>query len=141
MASESNLLSVAWYVAAANYWNPASALAGPGGSGQFLAVAVSAVADHTVVLASGAGQKILGILQNKPALGEVAEVAIHGITKAMVGAAGSTRGSPQMVDATGAITDWTAGTAKAQIGYAGMTGVSGQVIDLVLGPTSTKVLT
>lgn len=138
MASESNQINIGWYVAAANYWNPGSALAGPGGSGQYLAVALSASADHTVVLASVAGQKILGILQNKPVLGEVADVCIHGVTKAMVGSAGSTHGSAQMVDATGAITDWTSSGNKAQIGYAGMTGVSGQVIDLVLVNTGNS---
>lgn len=136
MASESPLIhDGAQCVAAANYWNPTSALAGQGGSGQFLAVAVSAAANRTVVLASVAGQKIYGILQNKPALGEVADVGIFGVTKAMVGTAGSTRGSAQMVDATGAVTDWTSTGNKAQIGYALETGVSGQVISLALVPT------
>lgn len=136
MASESPLIhDGAQTVAAANYYNPGSALAGPGGSGQFLAVAISASANRTSVLASAAGQKIYGILQNKPVAGEVCDVGIFGVTKAMVGSAGSTRGSPQMVDATGAITDWTSSGNKAQIGYALETGVSTQIISLALVPT------
>ena len=61
-------------VAAANYSNSAG-LAGPSGSGQFLAVALSTTADRTSVLASSIGQQIYGILQNKPTRGAAADVA------------------------------------------------------------------
>jgi hypothetical protein len=142
MATESPLLhDGSQTVAAANYNNPASALAGVGGSGQFLAVALSTSADRTSVLASVAGQQIYGILQNKPAAGQAANVGISGVTKAMVGSAASTRGHPQMVDATGAVTDWTAGSGYSQIGYAIESGVSTQIITMFIGPTSPKVLT
>lgn len=141
MATESPLIrDGAQTVAAANYGNTQS-LAGPSGSGQFLAVALSSAVDRTSVLASVQGQQIYGILQNKPAAGEAADVGIFGITKAVVGAAGSTRGHTQMVDATGAITDWVAGSANAQIGYALETGASGAIISLFVGATSPKVLT
>jgi hypothetical protein len=139
MATESPLIhDGAQTVAAANYGN-AAGLAGPSGSGQFLAVALSQAADRTSVLASVAGQQIYGILQNKPALGEVADVAIFGVSKAVVGAAASTRGKPQMVDATGAITDWTATGNKAQIGYAIESGASGAIISLFVGQTGNTV--
>jgi hypothetical protein len=142
MATESPMMNDgAQTVAAANYYNPGSALAGPGGSGQFLAVALSQSADRTSVLASVLGQQIYGILQNKPALGEVCDVCIHGISKAVVGAAATTRGKPQMVDATGAITDWTAGSSYAQVGYALESGASGAIVALFVGATSPKVLT
>lgn len=141
MATESPLIhDGAQTVAAANYSNGAG-LAGPGGSGQFLAVALSQAADRTSLLASVLGQQVYGILQNKPVAGEVADVGIFGVTKAVVGASGSTRGKPQMVDATGAITDWVSGAASAQIGYAIESGASGAIISLFVGATSPKVLT
>lgn len=141
MATESPLIhDGAQTVAAANYGNGAG-LPGAGGSAQFLAVALSTAADRTSLLASSLGQQIYGILQNKPAAGEVADVGIFGVTKAQVGASGSTRGHPQMVDATGAITDWVSGAGSAQIGYALETGASGAIISLFIGAPSPKVLT
>lgn len=139
MATDSPLIhDGAQTVAAANYGNSQS-LAGPSGSGQFLAVAASQSADRTSVLASSAGQQIYGILQNKPATGEACDVGIFGVTKAVVGSAGSTHGKPQMVDSTGAVTDWTATGNKAQIGYALETGVSGAIISVFLGATGNTV--
>jgi hypothetical protein len=72
-------------VAAANYWNPATALYGPYGSGQFLIVTLSAA--RTVSLQTVSGALSYGVLQNAPALGQAADVAIGGITKVVVGAA------------------------------------------------------
>jgi hypothetical protein len=141
MATESPLIhDGAQTVAAANYGNNAG-LPGPNGSGQFLAVALSQAADRTAVLASASGQQIYGILQNKPAAGEVADVGIFGVTKAQVGAAGSTHGKPQMVDATAAVTDWVAGAGNAQIGLAIESGAVGTIITLFIGAPSPKVLT
>jgi hypothetical protein len=141
MATESPLIhDGAQTVAAANYGNSAG-LPGPGGSGQFLAVALSQATDRTSVLASVSGQQIYGILQNKPALGEVADVGIFGVTKAQVGASGSTRGKPQMVDATGAVTDWVANAGNAQIGNAIESGAVGALITLFVGAPSPKLLT
>lgn len=141
MATESPLIhDGAQTVAAANYGNGAG-LPGPNGSAQFLAVALSQAVDRTSVLASVLGQQIYGILQNKPIAGEVADVGIFGVTKAQVGASGSTRGKPQMVDATGAITDWVSGAASAQIGYAIESGTVGAIITLFIGATSPKILT
>ncbi len=127
-------------IAAANYGNGAG-LPGPGGSAQYMAVAISLAAARTTVLASVSGQQIYGILQNKPTLGQAADVGLAGVTKAVVGAAGSTFGKPQMVDATGAITDWVAGAANAQIGTALETGTVGSIITLYLTGVSSKVLT
>lgn len=67
-----------------------STLAGPNGSGQFLAVLLSTSSSRTVVVCSTAGstinQFIYGILQNKPQLGIAADVCIFGVTKAVAGA-------------------------------------------------------
>lgn len=139
MASESPLVrDGAQTVAAANYYNPGSVLAGPGGSGQFLAVALSSSANRTSVLASVAGQQIYGVLQNKPVAGEVCDVGIVGVTKAMVGSAAATRGHAAMVDATGAFTDWTSTGNKAQVGYFLETGVSTQIVSMVLLQTGNS---
>lgn len=128
-------------IAAANYYNPASALAGPSGSGQFLGVTLSQSADRTALLVSTTGAQIYGILQNKPASGDAADVAIFGVTKAVVGTGGSTHGKPQMMNSNGTVTDWTSGSSYAQIGYALETGASGAIITMFLGATSPKVLT
>lgn len=63
-----------------------STLAGPSGSGQYLAVLMSTVA-RTVLLASTAtaGVQAYGILQNKGSTGSVADVGIFGISKAVAG--------------------------------------------------------
>lgn len=131
MAVEGPNIHVGTLLAAANYSNTAG-LAGPSGSGQFLAVAPTAGTSMSVTLASVAGQAICGILQNKPLAGQAADVVFLGISKAVVAAAGSTAGSTQMVTATGAVTDWTSTGNKRQIGYALETGTTGQVIAVLL---------
>lgn len=150
MATESPLIhDGAQTVAAADYSNTAGKNPSTGagvsssgsGSAQFYAVALSTSVARTSVLASAAGQRIYGILQNKPKAGEVADVGIYGITKALVGVGGSTLGLPQMTDANGLITDWTAGSGYCQIGMAMETGVSGQVISIYLWGAQAKVLT
>jgi hypothetical protein len=101
-------------VAAANYFNPASALSGPGGSGQFLAVFISAA--RTVSLAIVAtwvppAGGFYGILQNTPPLGIAADVALPpSITKAVAGNTW-TVGQQLMVlaDGTGRLTPFVAG--------------------------------
>ena len=141
MASESPLIhDGAQLTATANYYNPGSALAGPGGSGQFLGVIVSQSADRKATVA-GAGVQIYGVLQNKPASAEVCDIGIFGITKAVAGASAVTHGKPQMTDSTGAFTDWVSGSANAQVGIALESAVSGQIFSMFIGATSPKVLT
>lgn len=95
-------------VAAANYYNPGTPLSGPNGSGQFLAVKLSASADRTATLANTGGEVIYGILQNTPVLGDVADVCLAGITKA-VGGAAITRGAQLMTDTSGRLITATSG--------------------------------
>ena len=141
MATESNLIrDGANCVAAANYGNNQS-LAGPSGSGQFLWVILSQSADRAAILNSAAGAQAYGVLLNKPASGEVCDVAIFGVTKAVVAAAGVTRGKPQMATATGATTDWTAGSGYAQLGVALESGSSGAIVPVFVWGTPAKVLT
>jgi hypothetical protein len=84
--------------AAANYYNPASALDGPNGSGQFLCVYISAARVVTVQTSSGGA--VYGILQNTPASGQAADVGIMGVTKAVAGASFSA-GANLMCDTAG----------------------------------------
>ena len=126
-------------IAAANYGNGAG-LSGPAGSGQFLAVALSTTADRTSVLASTLGQQIYGILQNKPGLGQVCDVGLFGITKAVAGGT-IARGAQLMVNASGQLIAWTAGSGYAQVAAALESAASGQIVTVFYDGTSSKVLT
>lgn len=108
MATESPLLVDSNTIAAANYFNPGSALSGPNGSGQFLAVKQSASADRTSTLANSGGEDILGILQNTPLQGDAAAVGFSGTSKAVVGAA-VTRGDKLMTDTSARLITATTG--------------------------------
>jgi len=72
-----------------NSTNTGSTLAGPSGSGQFLAVVLSTTVDRTCALPATGGSSglpIYGICQNKPRPGEAIDVGIFGISKAVAGA-------------------------------------------------------
>src|SRR6185437_13679647 len=58
-----------------------SGLSGFQSSGQFLAVKICG--SRQVQVASGGGDAIYGILQNKPAAGQAADVGIMGVSKAV----------------------------------------------------------
>lgn len=100
-------------VAAANYWNPSTALYGPQGSGQYLLVFLSAA--RTVSLQTTQGALCYGVLQNAPVAGGAASVSIVGITKVVVGAA-VTAGTELMVDTNGRAIPWV--TTNRKIGMA-----------------------
>jgi hypothetical protein len=82
-------------------------LAGPSGSGQFLAVVLSAA--RTVSIASSlsqsqfgtAGSMFYGILQNKPRPAEAADVLIFGVSKVVAGSTSITAGSFLMMSTAG----------------------------------------
>lgn len=132
-------------VAAANYGNGAGlagsntggTTGGSTGSGQYLAVMLTS-AGRTSVIASVAGQQIYGILQNKPAAAQAADVGIFGVTKAVAGGT-IAAGAALMVNASGQVVTWTSTGNKAQIGYAIEAAVSGQVFTMFLGPTGNTV--
>jgi hypothetical protein len=150
MATEGiNLHDGTQTIAAANYGNGANlagtntagTTGGSTGSGQFLCVALSTSVARTSVLASTLGQQIYGVLQNKPAAGQAADVVVFGVTKAVVGVGGVTLGLPVYVDATGAVINWVTGSGKVQIGFSYETGVAGQVITIFLFGGQQKLLT
>lgn len=94
-------------------------LAGPNGSGQFLAMTLSTVnTSRTVTIAStlagAAGSSVAnfyGILQNKPRGGEAADVAIFGISKVVAGSSSILAGSQLGVSSTvsGVLVPYTTG--------------------------------
>jgi len=61
-------------------------LSGPNGSGQFLGVCLSTTVARTIALATAAGQRLYGIIQNKPSTGLAADVGVFGISKWVAGA-------------------------------------------------------
>src|SRR5512143_3332242 len=82
-------------------------LAGVNGSGQYLAVRLSTLADRTVLLASTVATMTpaYGILQNKGSTGQVADVGVFGVSKAICGATANITGGVLL-----AVTNSTAGT-------------------------------
>jgi len=62
-------------------------LTGPGGTGQFLAVKLTAA--RTLAPVAAATDIVYGILQNDPIAGYVCDVVIFGVTKAINGVAGA----------------------------------------------------
>lgn len=74
------------------------AIAGQNSSGQFLAVKI--VGSRLVDVANSGGEQIYGILQNKPAAGQAADVGISGISKAVAGGV-VTAGNNLMTDTAG----------------------------------------
>lgn len=74
---------------------------------QFYALKVTA----SGVALAGAGEAIVGILQNKPISGEAAEIVVSGVSKAVSGAAFS-KGALLEVDANGKLI-----AASSTIGY------------------------
>jgi hypothetical protein len=104
--------------AAANYWNPATTLYGPFGSGQFLAVYISA--PRVVTLADTTARVVYGFLQNTPDIGQAADVTFEpSVTKAVAGAA-VTAGSLLMVDAAhpGCVITWVGASTNFSVGLA-----------------------
>ncbi|MBV9984517.1 capsid cement protein [Bradyrhizobium sp.] len=126
-------------VAAANYFNPAVPLNGPFGSGQFLAVAISAA--RTVAVQTAQGGAMYGVLQNTPPAGIAADVGIGGISKMVAGAAVAA-GAELMVDANGRFITWVAGAGNAKVGLAleAAAGANAVITGLIYVP-NVKALT
>lgn len=103
-------------VAAANYWNPGVALAGPNGSGQFLIMTLIGTVARVSTLATAATQVPYGILQNTPTLGQAADIGVFGISKAVALGAIPNIGTPLMWGTGGTVTTWST-TGNYVIGY------------------------
>lgn len=101
-----------------NSTNTGSTLAGPNGSGQFLAVIISTGTGiaRTLQLPSTTTQSYncYGICQNKPAVGEAVDVGIFGITKMVAGSTTILAGTELGMSATaaGTVIPWVATGGK-----------------------------
>lgn len=96
---------------------------------QFLCVKVTAA--NAVNVATVAGEYVVGILQSKPASGQPADVMVHGVSKAVSGAAISA-GAKIMTNASGkVITGATAGSHVIGTALEAATGAD-QVITVLL---------
>lgn len=139
MATESPLIhDGSQTTAAANYTNGQS-LAGPGGSGQFLAVYISA--SRVVSLVATAGVAMYGVLQNTPNTGEAADVGILGVGKMTAGAA-ITAGADVMTDSSGRFVPWTSSSGYVKVGRALETVTAlGQVFTGLIYNPGVSVLT
>jgi hypothetical protein len=99
--------------ASADYSGTTTTLSGQNGSGQFLAVSITA--NRQVTLVTTKGGFMYGVLQNKPASGQAADVGIEGVTKMMAGASISA-GAYVTPTTTGAFV--TAATTDARVAVA-----------------------
>ena len=101
-------------------------------SSQFYAVKITAA--RQVNLASTGGEFIYGIVQNKPTLGQAADVGFLGVSKAAAGAAFSA-GVALMTDTTGRLITATGTNHRVATSIEAAT-AAGQLIAVVLGPNS-----
>ena len=127
-------------IAAANYGNSAS-IAGVNqsgttgsGSGQFLCVVKNTTSRQVAVAAATAGLKVYGILQNKPAALQAADVGIFGISKVVADSAGVTCGDFLMTSSNtaGCAMTWT--TTHYSFGQALETAAAGAVFTAFIYP-------
>lgn len=100
---------------------------------QFLGVdADTTAAQSLLVKQTSSGGRILGILQDKPTLGQPGQVQVNGVSKAVCGSAGATAGDDLMVDTSGMFTTATSGKRKVAVALA--TAASGDVFPVLLTP-------
>lgn len=123
MAVEGVMLRTGFVAAGENLSNTAG-LAGPSGSGQFLAMKYSTAADLTILRQGSANGRIAGILQNKPAIGEPADICFEGVSKVVFGGT-VTRGDYLTTDTSGRLV--TATTGQLACGQAMVSGVVSDV--------------
>lgn len=95
------------------------------------ATGTGVVGPAAVTLASVSGQAIMGILQNNPQLAESAQVMVHGVTKAVVGASITSIGTILATNAAGQLVPALSGNFG--VGKSLQAGVSsGQIISVLL---------
>jgi hypothetical protein len=100
-------------------------------SNQYRAVKLTAA--RTVGLANTGGEAIYGILQNTPSLGDAADVAIFGLSKAVVGSAGCAAKDQLMTDTAGALVTKT--STNVVVAVALDAGAAGDIITVKVIPT------
>lgn len=89
------------------------------------------VGPAAIALASTSGQAIMGILQNNPQLAESAQVMVHGVSKAVIGASITSIGTILTVNAAGQLINAASGNFGVAMSLqAGVS--SGQIIPVLL---------
>ncbi len=119
MATENNLIHDGTLLAGADFRNSTysgSTKLGPSGSYQYLAVRLSTVADRTVLGTTVDGQPIYGILQNKPASGDAADVGIYGTSKVVSGSTAIGAGMLLEVGSSGCMIPYSSAAGVAAAG-------------------------
>ena len=107
-------------------------LQGPSGSGQYLAVYMGTTA-RTVGLAITSTYRAYGILQNKGSTGQVADVGIFGITKAVCSTSASlTPGIMVMCSTAGAMIAYSSGAGVFPCGITLTGAAAGEVFTMAL---------
>jgi hypothetical protein len=97
-----------------NSTNSGTTRMGPNGSGQFLAVKQSTVTGGVVYPTTLNGQTAYGVIQNKPGVGDVAAVAVFGLTKAVAGTTTITPALDLMVDTSGCMIPYATAANQAR---------------------------
>ena len=120
-------------VATSNYGKGVVGLAGPGSSGQFLAVYINA--SRSVGICATAGAEAYGILQNDPPSGAAADVGILGVTKAVAGSNAITAGGNLATDASGRLVAAT-GTQNVIAVAIEASSATNQIITVSIVPNS-----
>lgn len=107
-------------------------LPGPSGSGQFLAVALGST-NRSLALAI-TSTRIYGILQNKGSTGQVADVGIFGISKAVCAttAAISASGTQLMCSTVGTMIAYSSASGAVPVGVNITSAAAGEVFTMAL---------
>jgi len=136
MATEAPLLHHSQCTAAVNMAAGAS-LNGFNGSGQFLVMTL-VTAGRTVTNAGASTVLPVGILQNDPPLGFVADIGFLGVTKMINGVAGALAfGAALMTDGSGRVIVWTTAGTNYAVGYTLEAATAqNQVVTAVVMPAS-----
>lgn len=103
---------------------------------QFYLVDVSG--DNTVIVASSAGQAVLGVLQNAPESGQAANVRVYGVSKVVVGTGDITAGDLVQTDASGTAIAAASGDYSIGICLVGASAGENATI-LVTGPSAGQI--
>lgn len=91
---------------------------GPSGSRQYTFVRLSTVADRTVLNTTAVGQLPYGVIQNKPALGEAADIGIFGVTNLVAGTTSVAAGVQIMADTSGNAIAYSSAAGRVAAGIA-----------------------
>lgn len=121
MAVEGPGLDIGYLVSTGDMRNSSitgTTLGGPNGSGQFLAVRLSTASDFAFSLATSSAAEVIGILQNKPAVGEAGDIRFVGVSKAVSGSTAVTPGVDLMSDTDGQLLPYSSAAGTPRCGKA-----------------------